>query len=194
MNGFGAMLHRINYIDRWGLMRNARRESLSEHSFGVAYIAHILAAMAQVRYGADIDIDRVVCCALYHDASEVLTGDMPTPVKYGNEALRREYKAVEQAAQKRVVEKIPADLRAVLGGAIEEQGLSDRERQIIKSADKLSALIKCLEEETNGNTEFRSAKESALKALKSDPNPETADFLNEMIPAYVLTLDEILAL
>ncbi len=194
MNGFGALMHRMNYINRWGLMRNSRAESLAEHALCTAYIAHILACIANVRYGADVNPEHVACAALYHDASEIMTGDMPTPVKYGNDNMRDEYKKVEKVAQRHIISMLPNDLSAAIAPAITMETLGERERKLVKAADKLCALIKCIEEENNGNTEFASAKQSTLEILRSDPLPETAYYLEEFIPAYALTLDELMVL
>lgn len=193
-NGFGAIMHRMNYINRWGLMRNARTESLSEHTLSTAYIAHLLACMANARFGARVDINKLTCAALYHDAPEILTGDLPTPVKYGNERMRAEYKQVEQQAQRQLVSMLPADIAPLMAGALTGEELTERERAILKAADKLSALIKCIEEEAAGNTEFASAKQATIDTLNTDPLPETVCFLEEFIPAYSLTLDELMRL
>lgn len=194
MNGFGALMHRMNYINRWGLMRNSRTESLSEHSLCTSYVAHLLACIANARFEAGVDADKIACCALYHDAAEIITGDMPTPVKYSNDRIREEYKQVEHEAQNRLVSMLPADLAEWVSPAVSGSELNERERAIVKAADKLSALIKCIEEETAGNTEFASAKQSTLAILKTEPLPETTYFLEEFIPAYALTLDELMAL
>lgn len=193
-SGFGAIMHRMNYINRWGLMRNSRYESLAEHTVCTAYVAHLLACMANARFEAGVDPHKIACNALYHDAAEILTGDLPTPVKYSNDRMRAEYKHVEQAAEQRLVAMLPADIADAVAPAVTGGDLSEREQGIIKAADKLSALIKCIEEEAAGNTEFQSAKRSTLDTLTSDPLPETACFLEEFIPAYALTLDELMAL
>ena len=190
---FPAMLARMNYIDRWGLMRNSRPESLSEHSLFTAYVAHYLSVLAVRRFGADVDPMRVACAAMYHDASEILTGDMPTPVKYGSDALRDEYKRVEAAAERRLLGLLPEDLRDDYIPFLSGEGLSERERRIVKAADKISALVKCREEMSAGGREFFSAMESTIKSLRIDPLPETELFLSQCLPAFNLTLDELLA-
>ncbi len=191
-NTFSAMLFRMNYIDRWGLMRNTRTESLAAHSLDTALLAHLLAHAAKTRYGAAVDPERVACCALYHDAGEILTGDMPTPVKYSDESLRTEYKRVEREAEQRLAALLPEDLAQGISPFLTQDGLNERERAIVKTADKLSALLKCMEEEQAGNREFRSAKESTLAALRENPQPETRWFLDECLPAYTMTLDELM--
>lgn len=192
MNTFSAMLFRMKYISRWGLMRNTRTESLAEHALDTALLAHLLAYAAKTRFGAQVDPERVACSALYHDAGEILTGDMPTPVKYANELLRAEYKRVERDAERRLAALLPGDLAREMEPYLTQSELNDRERGILKAADKISALLKCVEEEQAGNREFRSAKESALKALQAGMQPETRWFLEECLPAYAMTLDELM--
>jgi 5'-deoxynucleotidase len=194
INGFGALVHRMNYIGRWGLMRNARPESLAEHAMCTAYVAHILACIARSRYGARVDPERTACFALYHDASEIITGDLPTPVKYANEGMRDEYKKLEKTARRRLISMLPDDIAEAIKPSVTGEKLSERELRIVKAADKLCALIKCIEEEAAGNSEFASAKSSILKTLNADALPETACFLGEFIPAYSMTLDELMAL
>ncbi len=182
----------MSYITRWGLMRNARNESLSEHSLFTAYTAHYLACSASVRFGADVRPELVACAAMYHDAAEILTGDMPTPVKYGNDALRDEYKKVEASAERRLADMLPDDVREVMMPPLTGSCLNERERAIVKAADKLSALVKCIEELSSGSNEFRSAYNSTLDALSDIPLPEVRAYLDECIPAFSLTLDELL--
>lgn len=188
------MLARMNYINRWGLMRNSRAESLSEHSLFTAYLAHYLGVLAVRRFGAlDVDPVKAACAAMYHDASEILTGDMPTPVKYGSDALRDEYKRVEAAAERRLIDLLPPDLQEDYSPMISGEGLTVHERRIVKAADKLSALVKCSEEMAAGGREFSSALESTLSSLRQDTLPETGYFLSECLPAFNLTLDELLS-
>jgi len=194
MNGFAALMYRMNYINRWGLMRNSRNESLAEHSLCTAYVAHILGCIAGVRYKADVNIDKIVCHALYHDAAEIMTGDLPTPVKYANSAMIGEYKKVESMAIERLVALLPGDIAEVMQSSITGEDLNERERAIIKAADKICAYIKCLEEQSAGNSEFETAKQSTLALLMDHPLPETKDFIEEYIPAYSMTLDQLMAL
>ncbi len=191
-SGFAAMLFRMNYINRWGLMRNARAESLSEHSLSVSVIAHLIAVAGKRLYGAEVRPELVALCAVYHDASEILTGDMPTPVKYANDDLRAAYKKVEAEACERLAAMAPDPLRADIAPVLDASALNEREKRILKAADKLSALLKCIEEEQNGNTEFKSAKQSTLDALGVDPLPETRYFIEEFLPGYTQTLDELM--
>ncbi len=191
-SGFSAIISRMNYINRWGLMRNTRYETLSEHSLCVSMIAHLLACTANERFGADVSAQNVACCAMYHDVSEIMTGDLPTPVKYSNESIRDEYKKLEKRADEQIIEMLPNELKGALEPYVSGSLLNEREKRIVKAADKLSALIKCIEEENNGNSEFRSAKESTLKMLQNDMLPETRYFIEEFLPCYNMTLDELM--
>lgn len=180
---FFAMLSRMKYINRWGLMRNARQENLSEHTLEVAYIAHALALMA------GMDPARAVFHALYHDCAEIITGDMPTPVKYYNEGMRATYGDIEAAAQTHLLATLPvelqADYRSVFTGADEQTA------KIVKAADKLSALMKCTEELRMGNRDFERARQAQLDALHKMELPAVERFLKEFMPAFDLTLDEM---
>ncbi len=192
---FFAAISRMKYIERWALMRNSRQENLCEHSMEVAMIAHALCIIGNVRYGKNLDADRAAVAGLYHDASEIITGDMPTPVKYYSEDIRKAYKDVEKIAEYRLLEKLPDDLKEVYRGVFRgrEDGSEEYMRKLVKAADKISALIKCLEEEKSGNTEFRLAEESTRKTIDkmADEMPEVKDFVEEFLPAYGKTLDEL---
>ena len=181
--GFYAMLSRMKYIGRWGLMRNSRQENLSEHTLDVCYFAHALAAME----GADPA--RAVLCALYHDCSEILTGDLPTPVKYFDADIKESYKRIEAEAGRRLLSTLPADLADALSPALFEE--DPQVLRIVKAADKLSALVKCIEELRMGNDDFSKAKEAQLAALHAMGMPSVERFLRELLPAYELTLDEL---
>ena len=190
--GFSALFSRMNFIDRWGLMRNSRKETLSEHSAVTACIAHVMAVTAKERFGADVSPEKVAVAALYHDISETLTGDMPTPVKYRDDDIRDSYKRVEKEAEKQVSGMLPDDLKEVMAGYITGDILNDREHRILKAADKVSALIKCIEERRSGNTEFTSAEESTLNALEAFDLPELKVFMDDFLPAHSATLDELI--
>ena len=155
---FLAILSRMKYIERWSLMRNSRPENLSEHSLEVALIAHMLCVIGNARHGRSLDAERAALVALYHDASEIVTGDLPTPVKYHDGAIRDAYKAVERSAEERLLDALPADLRPsfedVLWPAADASENELYLRRLVKAADKISALIKCVEEARSGNTEF----------------------------------------
>ncbi len=190
---FSALLGRMKYITRWSLMRNGRPESLSEHTADTALIAHMLCLIARhcTGTGAGIRPDTVACAALYHDAPEILTGDMPTPVKYKNDALRTAYKAVEAQSAKAIASLLPDELAGTgeiyLSGAI----LSEAERKLLKAADRLSALIKCMEECQAGNREFEAALEQQRHAIEEMRCPEADFFLEHMLPCYTQNLDEL---
>ncbi len=192
-NDFFSMISRMKFIDRWALMRNTRPESLDSHSKEVAVLAHALALIGNKRLGKSHNADRAAVLALYHDAHEILTGDMPTPVKYQNPDILSAFKAVEITAGERLAAMLPDDLKddyfALLTGESDPQLLP-----LIRAADKLSALVKCIEERKAGNTEFLSAEKS-LRALIAKLGCAEADiFLSEFIPAFELTLDEMTGL
>ncbi len=198
---FFAAISRMKYIERWALMRNARAETLSEHCLDVAMIAHVLAVMSKVRYGHDIDAEKAALVGLYHDASEIITGDMPTPVKYFNRDIRTAYKQIESMAEDRLISKLPDDLKPeyerIFKEKKNEDGSDDPEekymRRLVKAADKLSALIKCMEERQAGNSEFRTAEKTIRDSVyrMSEDMPEVKDFLEEFLPPYGSTLDEL---
>ena len=193
---FFAILSRMKYIERWALMRNARTETLSEHTLDVAMIAHALCVIGNVRFGRSLDADRAALIGLYHDASEIITGDMPTPVKYYNRDIRDAYKEVEHVAERRLLEQLPEDLRAAYSEIFE--GTQTEEdyymRRLVTAADKLSALIKCMEETGAGNGEFKTAQISVQRSVEelAEELPEVKVFLTEFLPPYGNTLDELL--
>lgn len=190
MHSFFAMMSRIKYINRWGLMNNTRNETLSEHSLEVAIIAHALGVINNKRLGGNISAERLAVLAIFHDASEIITGDLPTPVKYNNDKIKNAYKEIEEQAQQRLLQMLPADI------ATEYQPIlcpDDNEAELwkyIKAADKISALIKCTEELIMGNREFAKAQQTTLKAINEIELPEVKIFMEELFPAYELTLDE----
>ena len=191
---FFAAISRMKYINRWALMRNAREESLSEHSCEVAVIAHALCVIGNVRFGKQYDAERAAVLALYHDAPEIITGDMPTPVKYLNPQIREAYRQVEEGAEEKLLSTLPEDLRGAFAPLLCENDPADAALlPILKAADKLSALIKCVEEDRSGNREFDSARlstEAALRELTARV-PEADVFVKECLPAYGRTLDEL---
>ena len=194
---FFATISRMKYIERWALMRNARPETLSEHTLEVAMIAHALCVIGNVRYGKQLNAEKAALAALYHDASEIITGDMPTPVKYANGKLRSAYKEVETEAEKELLAQLPEDLRPAFEQAFGFENAEEDERYmraLVKAADTISALIKCIEEEAAGNTEFRTAAASTRAKLESimAALPEVGDFMKEFLPSYGKTLDELL--
>lgn len=187
--GFFALISRMRYIGRWGLMRNSRQENVQEHSHMVAVLAHALAVVGKRVYGKETAPDRCAAAALYHDASEIITGDLPTPIKYRNEAIKTSYKEIERDASLRLLELLPEELRPDFDPLLLET--DEETRAYVKAADKLSAYIKCLEERKAGNDEFRSAEAQTLESLKSNPLPEVGYFIENFIPAFELTLDEL---
>ncbi|MBQ6489998.1 MAG: 5'-deoxynucleotidase [Solobacterium sp.] len=194
---FFATVSRMKYINRWALMRNSRMEDLSEHSLEVAMIAHALCMIGNVRYGRHLNGERAAVIALYHDASEIITGDLPTPVKYYSEEIRDAYKNVESLAEDQLLEELPDDLKEIYRSILKaDTSEEDKElRRYVKAADKLSALIKCIEEESAGNTEFKTAKISTEESLKEmiPEIPEIGDFITEFLSSYGNTLDELLS-
>ncbi len=188
---FFAMISRMKYIDRWALMRNTENESLDSHSKEVAVIAHALAVIGNKRFGKSYNPDRAAVLGLYHDAHEIITGDMPTPVKYQNEDILVAFKAVEDSANEKLLNKLPQDLREEFSSLLTGENEDEDLLILIKAADRLSALIKCIEERKAGNTEFKEAEKSTLKRIKKMNVPEADVFLNEFIPAYEQTLDTL---
>jgi 5'-deoxynucleotidase len=192
---FFATISRMKYINRWALMRNSRSENLSEHSLEVAMIGHALCVIGNIRYGKNLNADRAALIGLYHDSSEIITGDMPTPVKYYNPDIRDAYKQVETIAEYKLLEKLPSDLQPAFMEIYKTDNSADDKymRRLVKAADKLSAYIKCIEEEKAGNTEFSTAKETIEKSLSKlkEELPEVNDFIEEFLPAYGKTLDEL---
>lgn len=185
---FFALVSRLRNIDRWALMRNMNRENVQEHSHMVAVLAHALAVISRDVFGKDCDPDRAASIALFHDASEILTGDMPTPVKYHDAEIMAAYKRVEARAAKKLCQSLPEALRpeyeALLGGG-------GNESELVHAADKLSAYLKCLEELRAGNEEFRRAAEATEKKLRALGMPEVEYFMENFVPAFNKTLDEL---
>ncbi len=193
---FMALMSRLRYIERWALMRSSRPENLAEHSLDVAMIAHLLCTLGNVRYGRHLDADRAAVIGLYHDASEIITGDMPTPVKYRNGTIRDAYHDVEAQAESELVKTLPDDLRDVYASVFAKGEGEDEAYlwRLVKAADKLSALIKCEEELGSGSGEFATAAASTRAKLEemAVELPEVADFMREFLPSYGNTLDELL--
>lgn len=188
---FFAMINRMKFISRWGLMRNTTQENISEHSLETGMIAHLLAVIRNRRFGGQVSPERAAVLAMYHDAPEILTGDLPTPVKYFNPKISDAYKQVESVAAQKLLSMLPEDLREdyqALFFPKEEEGELWR---LVKAADKLSALVKCLEEEKAGNREFSKARQTLLQSVKEMDLPEAHVFLDEFLPACSLTLDEL---
>ena len=186
---FFAILSRMKYIDRWGLMRNTVSENIQEHSHQVAVLAHALAVIENRFFGGQIDPGAAAVAALYHDASEILTGDMPTPIKYDNPDIRRAYKQVEAVAEQKLLSMLPEELRADFDPAVTIPDPAIH--AIVKTADKLSAYLKCVEELKAGNLEFKKAAEQTYAALCHNPSPALSYFMEQFLPGFELTLDEL---
>lgn len=189
-HSFFAMLSRMKHINRWALMRNTRAENICEHSHDVAVLAHALAVLTNRRFGGQVDAGRCALLALYHDAPEILTGDLPTPVKYYNPAIREAYRQVETVSEKKLLSMLPEDLREEYAPLLLSGGEWAEERRLVKAADKLAALIKCVEELEQGNREFEQARKSTEEAIRAMALPAADCFLEEFLPSYRLTLDE----
>ena len=188
---FFAMISRMKYINRWSLMRNEHNENLCEHSFDVASTAHALAVIGNRRFGKNYNAERCALLGLYHDAPETLTGDLPTPVKYYSEQVRSAYKTVEEHACGSLLSMLPEDLRDDYKPLFIQEAGDEELWKLVKAADKLSALVKCIEEGRSGSGEFRTAAESTKAAIEKMNLPEADVFIKEVLPAYELTLDEL---
>ncbi len=188
---FFAMLSRMKYINRWGLMNNTREENIGEHSLEVAIFAHALVSIANKRFGEKLNADRAALLGLFHDASEIITGDLPTPVKYFDPEIKEAYKNIEHLSEQKLLSMLPDYLREEYIPLVDSNS-SDKELHIyVKAADKLSALVKCREELKMGNNEFLRAERSTLEALERIKLPALQVFMEEFLPAFSLTLDEL---
>ena len=186
---FFAYISRMRFIQRWALMRNTAPENVQEHSHQVAVLAHALALIRNEKFGGQVDPGLVAAAALYHDASEILTGDMPTPIKYDNPAIRTAYKDVEAVAEGKLLRMLPPELQGAYAPVL--TAVDPEVERLVKAADKLSAHIKCLEELKAGNAEFREAAAQTRKALEAFDLPEVRYFMNTFLPSFSLTLDEL---
>lgn len=188
-DSFFALMSRMKYIDRWALMRNTDKENIQEHSHQVAVLAHGLAVIENRYFGGHVDVGQVALAAIYHDAAEIITGDMPTPIKYYNNELRDAYKDVEHMAEKRLLSTLPEEMRPDYEDLLDSPD-PDIHR-IVKAADKLSAYIKCIEELKAGNNEFLQAKEQTEEALSKMSFPALDYFMEHFLPSFTKTLDEL---
>lgn len=186
---FFAMASRMKYINRWGLMRNTSKENISQHSHEVSIIAHALAVINNEVFGGDVSPEKTAVVALYHDMSEIITGDMPTPIKYKNTQIIEAYKEIEAAANNKLLEKLPDEFKKTYEKILFSE--DEKINKLVKAADKLSAYIKCIEEKNAGNREFAVALKATEKSLEKMDLPELKYFMENFIPSYKLTLDEI---
>ena len=191
MSHFFAHLSRLKLINRWPLMRNVRTENVSEHSLQVAFVAHALAIIKNRKFNGNLNADRIALLAMYHDASEVITGDLPTPIKYYNPQIAHEYKKIEKVAQQKLIEMLPKELQHDFRCLLDEHYYSEEEKALVKQADALCAYLKCLEELSAGNNEFIQAKARLEKTLAMRQSPEMDYFMAVFVPSFSLSLDEI---
>lgn len=190
-NHFFAMMSRMKYINRWALMRNTQKENISEHSLEVAMIAHNLAIISNVRFGNDLPVEKVAMMGLYHDCTEIITGDMPTPIKYHSTELHQAFQEVENLASEQLLDMLPEDMRSYYENLFFHGEGDEYLWKLVKAADKISAYCKCIEEEKSGNTEFRKAKQAIGESLFAMNMREVSVFLEEFMPSFEMTLDEL---
>ena len=190
-NGFFAMMTRMRNITRWGLMRNNITENLTEHSYDTAVTAHALAVIGKEKFGKDIDPGQIAAVALFHDASEIITGDLPTPVKYNNPAIQTAYKSIEQAAADSLLQMLPGELRPSYKVLFDFETDDPELYRYVKAADKISAYIKCVEELRGGNDEFRRAAIQTREAIAKMAMPEADYYMEQFAPAFSLSLDDL---
>lgn len=190
-SNFFAFISRMKYINRWGLMRNTKEENVSEHSLEVAVLAHALAIIQKYRLNKNVNPEKTVLYAIYHDSSEIFTGDLPTPVKYYNSNIKTAYKDVEHSANQRLLNLLPDDFYKEFEPILIPKDEEIEIWKTIKAADKISAYIKCLEEEKSGNKEFIKAKQSILEDINNMNREDVNIFMDEFIEGYNLTLDEM---
>ena len=190
---FFALASRMKYINRWGLMRNLRNENLTEHSAECAMLSHALALVGNKYFGKNYDENKIAVCALYHDMSEIFTGDLPTPVKYFNDSIRDSYKSLERNALENALSKLPKELYEDYSDVLLFEELDHEAKEIVKAADKLCAYLKCVEEYKNGNNEFGKALETTEKAVNDLGNtlPEVKWFMDNIAESFEKPLDEL---
>lgn len=188
---FFAYMARMKFIRRWGIMRNTSAENIQEHSLQTAMIAHALALIRNRLYGGQVDAQRIMVLAVYHEAAEVITGDLPTPIKYFNETIKNAYRQIEAIASQRLYDMIPAELQADYRSLLFVEEVDCEHRIIVKAADKVCAYMKCLEEAKAGNQEFTEAKRAIEDELDRLNLPEVDYFMKTFAPSFSLTLDEL---
>ncbi|HMW47760.1 MAG TPA: 5'-deoxynucleotidase [Marinagarivorans sp.] len=189
---FYAYISKLRWLRRWGLKRNTVTENVMEHSWEVATIAHALALIKNRYFGGSLDVNAIVVAAIYHDCSEVITGDLPSPIKYHTREITKAYKAIEHQAELELLNLLPGDLRQDYEAVIIEANVPDDQRLIIKAADTIAAYIKCRTEVAAGNREFSKAEEAVKARLNNLQQPEVQFFIDTFVGSYALTLDELL--
>ena len=191
MHHFFSYMAKMKHIKRWGLMRNTREENIQEHSLQTAMIAHALAVIRNEVFGGQIDADRVMSVAVYHEAGEVITGDLATPIKYFNPGIKQAYKEIERHAEEKLVKMMPKEMQGVYEGLILGREDDEEIYKIVKAADKICAYLKCVEELSAGNKEFEKAQANIKKAIKKIELPEVKYFMENFAESFELTLDEL---
>lgn len=189
-NNFFAMLSRMKYINRWGLMRNTITENIAEHSLDVAVIAHALAIIKNTYFDGNVNPERVSILSLFHDTTEIITGDLPTPIKYYAPEIKKAYKDIEYVAADQLLDELPREMRDAYYDIMHENESEAYNWKIVKAADKISAYIKCIEEKRMGNRDFEDAEKTLRSTIDSMNMEEVNFFMQKFIPAYSLTLDE----
>lgn len=190
-SNFFAMISRMKYIERWALMRNSRPENVSEHTLEVSILAHALAVIGNKRLNKNLNGERAALIALFHDSTEIITGDMPTPIKYYNGNIQGAFREIEKEAASRLLHMLPEDFQEEYEALFFQRENEKYLWKLVKAADKLSALIKCIQEEKAGNTEFSNAKESIMEAVEELQIEEAEIFMKEFLPSYYKNLDEL---
>ncbi len=191
MYHFFSYMARMKHIKRWGLMRNTREENIQEHSLQTAMIAHSLALIKNRMFGGNVNAERVLALAVYHEAGEVITGDLATPIKYFNPEIKTAYKQIERVAEEKLVDMLPKALKGDYESLILDRDAEGELYAIVKAADKICAYLKCVEELSAGNSEFEKAKNAIEKTIKEMDRPEVDYFMETFVPSFELTLDEL---
>ncbi|MFT5235314.1 MAG: 5'-deoxynucleotidase [Shewanella sp.] len=191
MSHLFAHLARMKLIQRWPLMYNVRSENVQEHSLQVAMVAHALAMISNHKFGTELSPDRAATVAIFHDASEILTGDLPTPVKYFNKEIEAEYKKIEAIAEHRLLEMVPDEFQQEYQSLLTSEHADADYKKLVKSADTICAFLKCLEEIRAGNSEFNTARKRLIQSLDENPDPAVKYFIDCYVPSFKLSLDDI---
>jgi 5'-deoxynucleotidase len=188
---FFAFIARMKFINRWGLMRNTHPENIQEHSLQVAMISHALSVIRNSYFGGSVNAERVAVLAMFHDSNEIITGDMPTPIKYYNPDISNAYKKVEHISKEKLISMLPEELKSTYRSIFFKMEDEKGNWEIVKAADRIAAYIKCIEEQKAGNSEFRKAGEACLKSILDNNLPEVKYFMENFIPSFSLSLDEL---